>query len=70
MESSNDEEEKSNIYRMTNHQYDEVTSHFSYHDIFRICKKLTKETNKLEKIVFAFKDIIFSLESKNKTLEK
>lgn len=47
MESSNKEEEK--LYLTKNHQDDEITSHFSYQDLFRICKKLTKETSKLEK---------------------
>lgn len=47
MESSNDEEEKANVYLMIKHQDDEVTSQFSYHNLFRLCKKLTKETKKL-----------------------
>lgn len=33
-------------------------------------KKLTKEINKLEQIIFTSKDNISSLESKNKSLEK
>lgn len=55
---------------MENHQDDGVTPHFSCHDFFKICKKLTKETNKLEQIVFSSKDIISSLELRNKTVEK
>lgn len=70
MKSSNDEEEKCNIFLMENHQEDGVTYHFSYHDLFRICKKITKETNKLEQKNSTSKGIISSLESKNKTLEK
>lgn len=42
MESFNDEEEKPNICLMENHRDDEVTSHLSYHDLFRICKKTNK----------------------------
>lgn len=33
-----------------------------------MCKKLTKETSKLEQILFISKDIISSLELKNKNL--
>ena len=69
METSYNEEE-ANIYLMVNHQDYEVTSYFSYHNIFCICKKLTKETSKLEQIVSTSKDIISSLELKNKNLEK
>lgn len=63
-------EEEANVYLMVNHQDDEVTSYFSYHNIFCICKKLTKETSKFEQIVSTSKDIISSLELKNKNLEK
>lgn len=49
MESSDDEEE-ANICLMENHQDDKITSYFSYH-FFHICKKITKETSKLEEIV-------------------
>lgn len=37
MESSYDEEE-ANTYIMENHRDDKVTSYFSYHDFFHICK--------------------------------
>lgn len=46
---------------MTKHQEDEVTSQFFYHDLFRLCKKLTKETNKPEQIIVMSKDNISSL---------
>lgn len=45
MESSDKEE--ANIFLMENYHDDEVTSHFSYQDLFHICKKLTNETSKL-----------------------
>lgn len=61
---------KENICLMTNHQNNEVTSQFSYHDLFRIYNKLTKETNKLEQIILASKDTILCLKLKNKTLER
>lgn len=64
MESSNKEE--ANLCITTNQKYKEVTSHFSYHDLFRLCKKLKKETSKLEQIISTTKDIISSLELKNK----
>lgn len=48
MESSDDEEEKSNICQMENHQDGEVTSHFSYHDLLRIWRKNEQQTNKLD----------------------
>lgn len=51
---------------MANHQDNEVTSHFSYWYLFCICKKLIKETSKLEQIIPTFKDNISSLEFKNK----
>lgn len=47
-ESSDVEEEKDNLYLMTKHQDDDVTSQFFYHYLFRLCKKLMKETTKLE----------------------
>lgn len=47
MDSSNEEV---NICLMANHEDNEVTYHFSYHDLFQICKKLNKETSKLEQI--------------------
>lgn len=53
---------------MENHEEIEVTSYFSYQDLFPMCKTLSKETSKLEKIVFNSKDTIFSLELKNKSL--
>lgn len=67
---SSDDEEEFNICLMENHQDDDVTSYFSYYDIFRICKKLTKETSKLKQIVSTSNDTISSLELKNKNLEK
>lgn len=53
-----------------NHQDDELTYYFSYHNLFHICKMITKETSKLEQTVFIFKNTTFSNESKNKNLEK
>lgn len=53
---------------MPNHEEDEITSHFSYHDLFYICNKLNKETNKFEQLVFISKDIISSIEFENKNL--
>lgn len=53
---------------MVNHQDDEVTSHFSYQDLSHICKKPTKETSKFEQTISNSKDIIYSLELKNKNL--
>lgn len=50
---------------MENHQDNEATSHFFYHDLFRICKKLKKETNKLEQIISTSKGTIFYLASIN-----
>lgn len=55
---------------MIKHHDDEVTSKFSYHDLFRLCKKLMKETTKLDKIISTSKDTIYFLETKNKILEK
>lgn len=43
--------EEVNLCLMENHQDDEVTSHFSYQDLFCICSKLTKETTKLKQII-------------------
>lgn len=34
---------EANLCLTSNHQDDEVTSHSSYQDLFRICKKLTKK---------------------------
>lgn len=56
MESLNKEEV--NLYLTKNHQHDKVTSHFFYQDLFRICKKLTKEMSKLEQIISTSKDTI------------
>lgn len=70
IEFSDGEEEKVNTCLMKKHQDDEITSQFLDHDLFRLCKKLTKETNKLDKIIDASQDIISSLGSKNKTLKK
>lgn len=69
MESPNDED-LANIHLKETHQDDEVTSYFSYHDLFCICKKLTKETRKLERNFSTSKDTIYSLEFKNKNIEK
>lgn len=55
---------------MENHQDDEVTSCFSYHDLFHISKKITKEATKLEQIVSTSKDIISSLELKYENLKR
>lgn len=41
MDSSNDEE--GNMFLMEDPQENEVTSYLSYHDLYRICKKLNKE---------------------------
>lgn len=67
MEFSNDEEEKSTICLMTKPQDDEVTSQFSYHNLFILCKKLTKEANKLEQIISTYKDTISSMKLEKKT---
>lgn len=69
MESPDDEDEKANKFLMTKQQDNDVTSQFSYHGLFRLCRKLTKETTKLEQIISTFKDTIFSFETKNKTME-
>lgn len=55
---------------MENHHNDKVTCYFSYQVLFHIFKKITKETSKLEQIVYISKDIISSLEFKNKNLLK
>lgn len=53
---------------MTNHEEKEVTSHFSYYDLFHIYKKLNKETSKLKHFVFTSKSTTSSLEFENKNL--
>lgn len=53
---------------MENQQDDEVASHFSYQYLFHICKKPTKEMSKLEQIISTSKDIISSIELKNKNM--
>lgn len=55
---------------MANQKEDEITSYFSYQDLFHIFKKLTKEISKLEQIVFTSKDTISFLKLKNKNLLK
>lgn len=62
------DKEEANLYLTINHQDDEVTSHFSYQDLFRIYKKLTKEGSELEPIISTSKEITSSLELKNKNL--
>lgn len=68
MESLDDEEV--NVFLMENHQDGDVPSHFSYQDFLCICKKLIKETSKLEKIVSVSKNTIYSLKYKIKNLVK
>lgn len=68
MESLVDKE--SNTCLMKNYQDDEITSYRSYQDFFRICKNITKKSNKLEQIISISKDTISLLEYKNKNLVK
>lgn len=60
--------EEANIFLTENHQDDDKTSHFSYQNLFLICKKITKETCKLEQTISTSKDSISSFELKNKNL--
>lgn len=59
MESSDQE---ANIFLVENHEDDEVTSYFTYDELFYICKKLNKESRKLKHIIYASKTTISSLE--------
>lgn len=59
--------EEAKICLMANHEDNEVTYHFSYHDLFQICKKLNKETSKLEQIFSNSKETtpFFEIENEN-----
>lgn len=41
------DDEELSICLMKDHEEDEVTLYFSYHDLFCICKKLNNEPSKL-----------------------
>lgn len=43
---------------MENHEDDNVTSYFSYDDLFLICKELNEELSKLKHLVSTFMTII------------
>lgn len=60
-------EKKENTNLIENHKEDEVTSHFTYDDLFHKHIKLNKETSKLKYIVCTFKTTIYfiKIESKN-----
>lgn len=49
--------EEANICLIRNYQDGKVTSQFCYQDLFHICNKLTKETCKLEQVIFAPKTL-------------
>lgn len=63
-------EEETNVFQqnlMKKHEDNKVknlTSYFTYHKIFLICKKLNTESSKLKNIISVSKLIIFSLEKK------
>lgn len=53
---------------MADHKDNEVTSHFSYHKLFQICKKLNNETSKLKQVDWNYKETIYFLEIENQNL--
>lgn len=59
---------EANICLVANHEENVVTSPFSYHYLFRICKKLNKETSKLRQLVSTSRQTISSLEFENRHL--
>lgn len=55
-------EEETNIYLMADHEENEVTYYFYYHDLFHICKNLNKEISNLKQHVSISKETIYYLE--------
>lgn len=60
--------EEANICFIEDREVNKIAYNFLYPNLFRICKKLNKETSKLKRPVSNFKETIFFIEIENENL--